>query len=184
MSGQQPKFIQARNFKPADGRPIRLLVLHSMEAPEKPDTAERVARWFAGEKAPQASAHYCIDSVEVVQCVLDRDVAWAAPGANHNGIHLELAGYAQQTDAEWADAYSAAVLERAAGLAAVLCGRYGIPARPLGAAELRAGASGIATHVAVTEAFGLSTHTDPGKSFPLQRFCQRVHELQQGGRAA
>ena len=57
---------------------IDVLVIHTMESPEKPDTAESVANWFSGSTAPQASAHYCIDGNSIVQCVHDDDVAWHA----------------------------------------------------------------------------------------------------------
>ena len=98
-------FIQARNSTPANRTTIDLLVIHTMEAPEKPDTAENVARWFAGSTAPQASAHYCIDDDSIVQCVHDKDVAWHAPGANHNGLGFEHAGFAAQAPKDWQDAY-------------------------------------------------------------------------------
>src|SRR3982750_3889302 len=90
-------FVQARNFTRGRSNHIDVLVIHTMESPEKPDTAESVANWFAGSTAPQASAHYCIDANSVVQCVQDGDVAWHAPGANHNGIGFEHAGRAAQT---------------------------------------------------------------------------------------
>src|SRR5262245_22982226 len=122
----QTAYIQAANYTRPSSDPNRgrrvvsLVVLHSAEAPERPGKARDVALWFAGQRgpAPEASAHYVVDAGEVVQCVLDRDIAWAAPGANANGLQVELVGYAGQTPAEWGDAYSAALLERAAGLVA------------------------------------------------------------------
>src|SRR5688572_13889549 len=96
---------QARHYTPTSGRQIDLVVLHDMEAPEKPATAENIASWFAGPNAPRASAHWCFDSNSAVRCVADKDVAWHAPGANHNGLGYEMAGYARQTGAEWLDPY-------------------------------------------------------------------------------
>ena len=90
-------FVQAKNFTQGPSNAIDVLVIHTMESPEKPDTAESVAHWFAGSTAPQASAHYCIDDNSIVQCVHDADVAWHAPGANHNGLGFEHAGRAAQT---------------------------------------------------------------------------------------
>lgn len=66
-----------------------------MEAPEKGDTAENIANYFH-TTVKQASAHICVDNNSIVQCVLDNDIAWAAPGANSDGIHIEMAGYAKQ----------------------------------------------------------------------------------------
>ena len=90
------KFVQARNYTRGRSNAIDVLVIHTMESPEKPDTAESVANWFGGATAPEASAHYCIDSDSIVQCVHDEDVAWHAPGANHNGLGFEHAGRAAQ----------------------------------------------------------------------------------------
>lgn len=108
----------------------------------------------------------------------DNDVAFAAPGANSDGIHLELAGRAKQTSDEWADAYSTAVLENAANAAAQYCVKYEIPVKRLANAELAdKKAKGIVGHVQVSEVFKLSTHTDPGKSFPWDQFLARVDVL-------
>jgi N-acetyl-anhydromuramyl-L-alanine amidase AmpD len=176
------RFIQARHFRPVfSARPVRLVVLHSAETPEKPGKAEAVANWFASPEAPEASAHYVVDAGATVQCVDERDVAWGAPGANHDGVHVELVGYARQSAEDWADTYSVAMLNRAAHLVAFLCDSHGLPPRALGAADLQAGARGITTHAAVSEAYRKSTHTDPGPSFPLASFVERVAEIMPGG---
>lgn len=180
MTGLRPSvttFVQARNYRPAHGaRRVRLVVLHSAEAPERPGTAQAIARWFAGPEAPMASAHYAVDAGTTVQCVLEGDVAFAAPGANHDGIQIELAGYARQEREDWLDTYSAAMLERAAVLVGFICADYRIPAEIVDAAGLLAGRSGITTHAAVTAAYGLSTHTDPGPGFPMAAFVGLVSE--------
>ena len=170
-------FIQAKNYTPSHGRTVSLIVLHSTESPESPGRASQIAKWFAGPTAPKASAHYVVDVGEIWQCVSEHDIAWAAPGANHNGIHIELVGYARQLPEDWTDVYSGAMLERAAKLTAEICKRYGLPAKVVGVADLLAGASGITRHMDVTRAFKKSTHLDPGEGFPLQRFVQRVGEM-------
>lgn len=166
-------FVQAAHYTPTRGRQIDLIVIHTMESPEKPSTAEDVAAWFAGSSAPQASAHYCIDNNSIVQCVRDRDVAWAAPHANHNGLHFEHAGTAKQTAAQWADAYSSAMLRRSATLVAGKCKEYGIPVVRLTVAGLTAGQRGIVGHLDCSQAFG-GTHFDPGGSFPWTRYLELV----------
>jgi N-acetyl-anhydromuramyl-L-alanine amidase AmpD len=177
-------FIQARNYTKGRSSPIDVLVIHTMEAPEKPDTAENVAKWFAGSTAPQASAHYCIDNNSIVQCVRDNDVAWHAPGANSNGLGFEHAGRASQHAADWSDAYSDAMLKISAGLVAEKCRDYGIPAVWLHEADLKAGRRGITGHAQVSAAFKRSTHTDPGTSFPIERYLGYVKEHLGGGGAA
>lgn len=167
-------FRQARWFTPTNGRAIDLLVVHDMEAPERATTAETVADYFATTSV-KASAHYCVDTNSVVQCVRDQDVAYHAPGANHNGLGIEHAGYARQSAAEWADPYSRAMLrEVSAPLAAGLCRAYSIPPVWLSATDLKLGARGITSHWNVSLAFGRSTHTDPGPNFPAADFVAWV----------
>lgn len=167
-------FVQARHFTAGRRVPVDLVVLHDMEATESTKTAENVAAWFASAGAPKSSAHYCVDSDSTVQCVLERDVAWHAPGANHNGVGVELAGYARQTAAEWADPFSAAMLERAARLVAGVCRRHAVPVAFVDAAGLLRGESGITTHAEVSKAFKKSSHWDPGPGFPMAGFLERV----------
>jgi N-acetyl-anhydromuramyl-L-alanine amidase AmpD len=169
-------FVPARNYTRAARQAVDVLVLHSMESGEKPGTALRVAEWFAGETAPRASAHYCVDDTQVIRCVRDHDIAWCAPGANANGIHIELAGRAAQTSEQWADGFSMAVLERAIRLSAALCRKWEIPPLLLTPLALKHGQHGITTHHSVTLAFRKSTHTDPGPNFPLMWFVDRVRE--------
>lgn len=169
-------FVQARNFTRGRSNEIDVLVIHTMESPEHDDTAEAVANWFAGPTAPQASAHYCIDDNSIVQCVHDEDVAWHAPGANHNGLGFEHAGRAAQTKTDWNDEYSTQMLERSAELVAEKCKEYHIPVVWLQAADLRAGRRGITGHVQVSDAFKRSDHRDPGTSFPVEAYLARVRE--------
>lgn len=167
-------FIEARYYTRGRKSSIDVLVMHAMEAAERHDTAEAVARWFAGADAPEASAHYCIDDDSIVQCVRDGDVAWHAPGANHDGLGIELAGRSAQTFAEWRDAYSTALLARAAGLVALKCVQYGIPPVWLYPADLLADRRGLTSHWNVTRAFRRSDHTDPGPGFPSELFVALV----------
>lgn len=174
-AASRPRFVQALNFTPSGRTAVDLIVLHSMESQERKDTAENVAAWFADpRRAPRASAHYCVDSDSTVQCVRDEDIAWAAPGANHNGIHIEMAGRARQTGAEWFDQYSLALMHRVCGLTAQLCKRWNIPAKICRPADLIVQKRGITTHAYVTAAFNRSTHTDPGPDFPLEWFVVTV----------
>ena len=162
-------FVPARNYTVVLTKPrtIDLIVVHTMEAVNKPDTAERVAAWFAGSNAPRASAHYNIDADSTVQSVRDRDVAWHAPGANHNGLGIEHSGYAKQTAKEWKNAYNQAMLTRSAQLVARLCKEYNIPIERHTADELKSKMRGICGHVDVTNAFSKGIgHTDPGRFYP------------------
>jgi hypothetical protein len=163
------------------GRPWDLLVIHDMETPETNAIAENIAKWFQREPTPRTSAHYCIDGDSIVQCVQLRDVAYAAPNANRNGIHLELAGRASQTLGQWTDPYSLEVIDRAALLTAkIIIPKTHIPVVFLDHERLRQGrvglpVRGITTHAAVSRAYGAAGgHTDPGPNFPTSLFLERV----------
>jgi N-acetyl-anhydromuramyl-L-alanine amidase AmpD len=166
--------VKAKFFKPvSDQRKVRVVVIHSMEAPEKGETAENVAHFFQITPSP-ASAHLCIDNNSIVQCVFDNDIAFAAPGVNSDGIQLELAGFARQTREDWLDPYSVLVLENAANATAQYCLKYDIPIKHLTDQELGAGGKGIVGHVQATRVYKKSTHTDPGEGFPWDHFLARV----------
>jgi hypothetical protein len=163
-------------------RNVTLIVVHTMENPEKPKEAMNVALWFAGLTAyvpPVASAHYCVDDQETWQCVRETDVAWHAPGANSCGIGIEHAGYAAQTAKDWTDAYSLAVLEQSAQLSADIARRWNILPVRLTPADLRAGKrNGFCGHVDVTDGLnGGKGHQDPGLFFPWTTYLERVKEL-------
>jgi N-acetyl-anhydromuramyl-L-alanine amidase AmpD len=174
-------FVEARWYTKTDGRKVDLVVIHSMEVAEKPTTAEGVARMFA-TTLRKASAHYCSDDNSTVQCVREKDVAYAAPGANHNGIHFELAGFAAQSAAQWKDAFSSQMLREQVGpLVAKVCTRYKVPVRFVTAAGLVRGERGITDHDEVSKAFRRSTHWDPGPNFPMESFLAivRAHQTQE-----
>jgi hypothetical protein len=176
-------FIPAKNqtlFWPNTSRDINVIVVHTMQTPEVSTTAENVASWFGGRNprypAPRASAHFCVDSDSIVQCVRESDVAWGAPGANRNGLHVELAGFANQTPEQWEDKFSETMLRRAAWLVARMCREYRIPVTRLTTDELKAKGRGLCGHDTVSQAFKGSDHYDPGPWFPWQSFLAEVAE--------
>lgn len=166
-------FVESPNVTRTDGRPIDVVVIHTMEIAEHGGAADACARWFASP-ASKVSAHYCVDASRVIQCVREQDIAWHARGGNTVSIGIELAGYAGQGPRGWDDAYSWAVLERGAALTADLCARYGIEVRRLRAPDLVAGRRGITGHADVSRAYGKSDHWDPGPAFPWARFLRLV----------
>lgn len=171
-------FVQAKYFAavPRDTpRTVRVIVIHDMEYPEKLTAAEEVAEYFRTmpDHRP-ASAHICVDADSIVQCVHDRDVAYAAPGCNHDGIQIELAGYGRQSRADWLDDYSARLLDRAANATAQYCVKFDIPPVLLTDEQLRAGDRGIVGHAWVSRVYRESDHTDPGVNFPWDIFMGNV----------
>lgn len=167
-------FKQARNYTKGRIKPVQLIVLHSMESPERVNTAENVAGYFAGSNAPMASAHYCVDADSIVQSVRLEDTAYHCKNANANGVGIEHAGYAKQTRNEWLDPYGKAMLELSAQLTAALCSRYNIPPRRAQFASKdnpRVVSPGICGHADVPNH---GSHWDPGPGFPMDYYLERV----------
>lgn len=169
-------FIEARWKKHVIGqRSVRLIVIHSTESLEIEGSAAGVARYFQMTTRP-ASAHVIVDDKQVIQAVHDNDMAAAAPGANGDGIHIEICGRAAQNEAQWRDAYSTAALDLAADVAAQYSLKYDIPVKWLTDEELRTGAKGIVGHAQVSRVYRKSTHTDPGEGFPKGLFIAAVSD--------
>ena len=167
--------IRAKHFRSANRGPgdVRVIVIHDMEAPEKSTTAEAVARYFE-RGGVVASAHINVDNDSIVQSVYDSDIAYAAPGANHDGIQVEIAGYARQTREQWLDEYSRDALELAANAVAQYCLKFEIPVKHLSDSELAKGHRGIVGHNQVSKVYKRSSHWDPGPNFPWDHFISRV----------
>lgn len=159
--------------------PPNLIVVHTMESPEKTGAARGSATWHASGNTI-GSAHVHVDDKETIRGVPDDQRANGAAGANSQGLHVEIAGQAGQSAADWHDAFSQAALERAAHVVAAWCVRFSIPAKKVESADIRSGKSGITGHVNVSEAYGQSTHWDPGPNFPWDEFLARVNQLIQG----
>ena len=163
---------------PEAPRKVRLVVIHTMESPEGIGTARAVAEWFGGIRgeAPRASAHYCIDNREVIQCVPETGIAAHAPGVNTVSIGVEHAGRASQGLSGWSDLYSQECLSLSAQLVADICRRHKIPVRRPSIEALHddPACTGIVGHYDVTCAFRRSTHTDPGPYFPWASYLAQV----------
>lgn len=167
--------------------PPCLGVVHDMEAPEGPLTAEHCARYFEGPKAT-GSAHVCVDENSAVRCVLDTEKAAGARGApyrsrtiNDWALQVEHAGYARQSRAEWLDASSTRTMEQGARVFAGWCDLYTIPPYRLTDDELRAGMHGIVGHGDVSRALRVPQgHTDPGSGFPWDVYLEMVRSFMAG----
>lgn len=194
------RFVPAKNYtwvSPTKPRTVTLLVVHSMEAPNKPTTAENVAAWFASAGAPQASAHVCIDCDSVVACVDPKDISWSCSGGNWLSYGAEFAGYAKWARSDWLSDANMPMLKLGAEHLAKAARYFGMP--PVVLSEEDVGAclrdacirqgkipgalsgllGGVTTHAMVNRAWrnwsehglpqpkGDLSHTDPGAGFPL-----------------
>ncbi len=196
------KVVKAKYYQPGPRKyPVTNIVCHTMEAAEKPTTAEGVAHYFylgcpdINGKERKASCNVCIDADSIVQCVLESDIAYHAAGINHCSIGIEHAGYANQGAAGWADAYSVSMLKLSAFYAAMMVKQFNIPVVWVEAEGLLNGEPGFTSHAEVSKACVLATqrklttssyfnkenpskprsnHYDPGKDFPIDTYLELV----------
>lgn len=155
---------------------VNRVVLHSAECDCYVGAAAMIDGFFAEPASaggPGTSAHYAVDPGTATHSVPEGHVAYHAP-PNGESIGIEHAGRAAFTATQWAAHQD--MLDLSVELCAGICARWGIPARFLTAADLKAdsAAKGITTHAQVTAAFGLSTHTDPGLNFPITEYVAAV----------
>jgi len=171
-------FVQAQGYTKGrpDGPPL-WIVWHSMEASEHSARAESTAAYFANPSDGRAvSAHLCGDDNSDIQCVDEDDSAWTVgnrPG-NYRGVNIELAGFARQSRADWLDPFGRAMFARLAPIVAASMTRWHIPNRWCTVADLKAHRPGHTTHNDLREAFGGTTHTDPGAGFPRDHVLRVV----------
>jgi peptidoglycan hydrolase-like protein with peptidoglycan-binding domain len=188
----QVKTILCKNYTWADRKLVHWIVLHSMEAAEKPSTAESVAAWGAGQRgeAPRASWHWAFDCDSAVMCVPEKHVAWHAKAANRYGVGYEHAGWARQTRDEWLDDYSESMLWISSKVAAkITIPDWELPVQYVGADLLKEAKRdyidknrplpdefrGFTTHKDVTLAMG-GSHVDPGPGFPMDTYLGWVRK--------
>ena len=156
-----------------DGYQVQYIVIHYTAGSEGPTSAEDGAA-YDRRRTDGTSCHYFVDSNSIVQEVYTWDRANSCYRyGNRMGIQYELCGTVQ-TRAQWLDGASYATLKLAARQAARDCRKYGLPAKKIGPAEMRAGQKGICGHADVTLAYGLGDHMDPGSAFPWDVFIQLV----------
>jgi hypothetical protein len=159
--------VHSSGVRSLDG--ITVIVVHDTEG--GPAGAASSAAWFANP-ASRGSTQLIAGEDGTFRSLPDDTEPWAAEGANSNGLHIELAGSAAWTRAQWLARTK--TLDCAARLIADWCFTYDIPAVLLDAASLRANQRGITTHAAVSEAFHQSNHYDPGPNFPMDVLIAKV----------
>lgn len=157
-------------------KPIRQIVIHVNVGPETPITsAEQLVKYLA---SITGGYHHVHDDDSSVRLVDDgRCVAGAKGGdCNDVAVHHCIIGRADQTAAQWDDAFSRAAIARCARDVAADCKTHGITVAHIVDAAIRdKGRSGICGHGDVSRAWSVvGGHTDPGPAFPWDRFIALV----------
>lgn len=165
----------ANDSGPRRAKDIRLIVIHSAEAADSfggDTSAEGVANYFS-RQSTQASTQLAVDRDSCVRMLPDLVIPWGARGANYDGLHVEICGYARWSRSEWLE--RTAMLKRAAFKVAVWCYQYHIPPRWLTVASVKGGITkGMTTHADVNKAFKKGDHWDPGSGFPKDLFREWI----------
>lgn len=152
--------------------PISLIVLHSTESDNIPDSAsdlEGVASWFANTAA-EVSAHVVTDADgQSIRCVPDELKAWHCAAYNSPALGIEQIGHAVQTHwdkSEW--------METARWIAQ-WSHEYRIPIRRAITVGGRVVRSGVTTHKKLGALGG--GHVDPGTHYPLAKVLKQARRI-------
>lgn len=150
---------------------IRYAVIHATES--GPGSAAAVANYFHNLRPPDyGSTQLVVDDASVYRCVADLVTPYGAPPLNGNGVHVEQCGYSSWSRKEWLQ--HKATIEHTAYHVAKWCHHYHIPVKWRTRIGLALGRKGITSHNAVSKAFKVSNHTDPGLRYPRRYFMRCV----------
>lgn len=167
------RFVQAARHGGSQTSVTRI-VIHATVSPCVEGGARAVARYFQSAGAG-GSAHYTVDPGEVVASVRESVVAYHAP-PNTGSIGIELCDPQKGPASRWGDDSHQAMLRRAAVLVRQVAARWDVPLRRLTVEQVRAGKRGVCGHVDVSNAFGQTDHSDPGRGFPWDEFMHLVND--------
>lgn len=152
---------------PRQAKEIKLIGIHSTES----DTGWPAVAWFQNP-ASEGSANMVVDDTKAWRTLPDLIVPWAAPPKNTSGWHIEFAGRAKWTTAEWMK--HRRMLDRGAYKIALRAFWYDIPLTQVGVVGLRLGKKGVVYHSTIAKAYFQSDHTDPGPGFPLKYVLEKA----------
>ena len=172
-----PRYVGPAKWKGAgNNKPIRRIVIHATVGSDagQDGAAENTIRFSKNTDRP-SSYHYIADHQKSLQYVFDGTVAFHAP-PNGNSIGYELCcSLTNQGKGHWDKPNHQAMLKIVAKDVARLCLAYDIPIRKIGGRALKAGERGICGHSDVRDAWGQTTHWDPGPFFPWKQFINLVN---------
>ncbi|HEY6332752.1 MAG TPA: peptidoglycan recognition family protein [Blastocatellia bacterium] len=172
--------VQARWFHKGRINKVVQIIIHTAECPLVVGAEHGVANYFKTEDR-QASAHLTVAPTGIVQSVRLEDTAWAAKNANSNGVHIEHAGYAAFTAAQWQEPLAQQELELSAQLCAALLKHFGLPAVQVQYKNpdvLHGDPAVIQPGIGFHDLVPLhGSHTDPGAGFPRAAYISRVGQI-------
>lgn len=187
-------FIPARLHSEGHNLPCSRIVIHGTVSATKVGGARANAAYFQSANAG-GSAQYLVDPAWVIQAGQDDTICWHAP-PNKGSIGIEFCDWVNwkrgngktvadidpfwkgKTEADFNARWSLPdwdkMLRLGAELVHDLAVKHRIPATRLSVADLLAGREGICGHVDVSKAWHQTDHSDPGASFPWDKFILYV----------
>lgn len=162
------------------GIATQLLVLHSGECPLRGGYAQSLTNWAnvpLNQGGPEASWHWFVDPIAIVQMVLPEFYAWHASEANAMSEGFEQAGYARFTRAEWLTPEGLKQIDNLAWIMAQRAKANGIPARWLTTAEVEAvtkGGNRTIKGLCLHRQIDPETRTDPGDGYPYDLLLAQI----------
>ena len=168
---------------------LRLIVVHTSEGSEGPSSAENLCSFMTlpGDRLNPdgtrygASYHYVTDTDRVFPATPDNVVAYAAAGANFDGVHICIPGKAAQTREQWLEPISRAYIGQLSAVMIDVAERFRIPLDRLTVPEIISGGAGYCGHADISLAYHRSTHTDPGVNFPWDVLADDLGQRPPGG---
>lgn len=154
--------------------------MHTSEGGEGTSAAENLASFTASPRTSSnlASYHAIADTDKVILTVPDNRQAYSAGGGNRTFLHICIPGRVSQTREQWLDSVSRAAIRQVAEYIVAKGQQYNVPFHKLSVAEVQGGrARGYCGHRDISQAFGLSTHTDPYPNFPWDVLAADIAEL-------
>lgn len=160
------QFIPCSHQRPRTSH-VELIVIHTNEGPEGPNSAEGLAQYLARPDVVPGY-HFVVDENSVVQCAQTNMRVNGAGGVNDKSVHICITGYAAQSAAQWDDPASRGALALAEDLARTQAKQLGVPWVRIDDPRSE---WGICGHADVSRYFDASMgHTDPGANFPWDSF--------------
>lgn len=159
-------FIKGRNSSvDRDGRKFGIAIHNTSN-----DASARNEALYAARREDAVSGHFYVDDIEIFQSLDTSVVSWHAGSdhGNQNAISVEITGVNSWTEAEW---HSNVAWDALGAMLAVLCIEYGIPVTRCSVDQMVANPKvmGFYSHDDMRQAWGGTSHTDPGPNFPWAR---------------
>lgn len=172
------KFIPAAHHSgERDRSDITLLVIHSTEG----DSAIGAASWWQDARSG-GSAHLVGDGDHLYRALRDNQVAWGVADVNTEALHYEIAAYASWKYTFWMTPKARRRWHQCAYRLARWSIQYDVPLNFRTVSELNnmSRLTGVTVHGNLSRSrHSSSTHTDPGRGFPIRRTMRATRRYKQ-----